>query len=63
MVIPDDAESTIVSLNALTPVDKAQLSTFNLVLYKFGLFIVDLLATRNGHRPVTLLMASSVPGT
>nr|XP_002738967.1 PREDICTED: uncharacterized protein LOC100369241 [Saccoglossus kowalevskii] len=45
----------------LVPVDLNKLSGRNLVVYKFGCFVIELLAVHCQHKPVTLLLAEKIP--
>jgi hypothetical protein len=60
----DATEATLSNAGTvLAPLDLVQLSSFQLVLYKFGMFVVELLERRGSHAPVTLLLASALPRT
>jgi hypothetical protein len=48
---------------AVCPVDISQLSATNFVLYRYGVFIARMLATRCGHPKVSILIASDLPPT
>ena len=47
----------------LVPVDLNKVSARSFVVYKFGCFVADLLASRCRHVPVTLLLADTVPAS
>ena len=45
----------------LQPVDINQLNSRTFVVYKFGSFVADLVASRCRHSPVTILLANKIP--
>ncbi|XP_070551432.1 trichohyalin-like [Ptychodera flava] len=56
----DDLDSKWSSDDKLVPIDLNKLSARNLVVYKFGCFVVELIATHCHHLPVTLLLADKI---
>lgn len=45
----------------LVPVDIGTLNARSFIVYKFGCFVTDLIASRCRHAPVTILLAEKIP--
>ncbi|VDI46614.1 Hypothetical predicted protein, partial [Mytilus galloprovincialis] len=57
----EDKDTEWDSDDVLQPVDLNQLNARTFVVYKFGSFVADLVASRCRHAPVTILLANKIP--
>lgn len=57
----EDKDTEWGSDDVLQPVDLNQLNARTFVVYKFGSFVADLVASRCRHAPVTILLAKKIP--
>lgn len=57
----EDKDTEWGSDDVLQPVDLNQLNARTFVVYKFGSFVADLVASRCRHAPVTILLANKIP--
>ncbi|XP_033646870.1 uncharacterized protein LOC117306372 isoform X1 [Asterias rubens] len=57
----DDHDAAWTQDTELLPIDLSKLNARNFIIYKFGCFVIKLVATNCSHNPVTLLLADKIP--